>query len=87
MPVAEYVPLKDLRKAYRGYQKVYEALAYAYDKGWGAKEQGHGYRLYCSCSGRDAGQFAVPHTPRNQDWAAARIRRVADLCPGRHDLI
>jgi hypothetical protein len=61
--------------------EVEKAIAYAEDRGWRWRKQGHWGRLYCPCGDREGCQIGVFGTPQNAGSHAKRIRRLVDNCP------
>lgn len=68
---------------------VYNAVKWLYDeRGWGIRKQGHAYRVYCPCDRGSGGRgVAVPGTSGRAESQAKRLRRNAEHCPDKHDLM
>jgi hypothetical protein len=80
----DYVDIADLRRSVD--KVIYEALKELDALGWKIRKQGHNIRLYCPC-GHQSGAFSVGGTVRSPGDTAKRIRKNAQNCPDKHDLI
>lgn len=79
--------LADVRNAYKGETDLCAAVEYAMSKRWIVRKQGHKFRLYCPCGGRDGKSFGLGGTVKNPTSKARYVRRTVDKCPDNHDLI
>lgn len=70
-------------------KEVFEVVVELYRRGWKVRRQGHKFRLYCPCENREHGgrSIAVPGTSAKPVTQARRLRRNAEHCPDRHELM
>jgi hypothetical protein len=79
----EEVRVRDVRREVDG--PVYDAMTVLEGRGWRFVRLGHKFTARCPCGDR-RGQMSINGTPRNPGNHAKKILRLAQHCPGSHDL-